>query len=42
MFLANMLNNSIEKTDRCDMGMPANGSVAFSIFSISIYSKNTD
>lgn len=41
MYLASMLDNSIEKADRCDMGMPANGAVAFSIFSIYI-SKNTD
>lgn len=43
MFLIKTLDNSIEKTDRCDMGMPANGSVAFSIFEVYFsFLKNRD
>ena len=39
MVLAKKLENSMIGMDRCDMGMPANGAVAFSIFS---FFKNAD
>jgi hypothetical protein len=43
MFLTKTLDNSMEKMDRCDMGIPANGAVAFSVFPIYFsFLKNRD